>query len=283
MFITGHSMAQRIESANQQTGLSFIATKQQLLPAAGAASLHVGDGVAVFGGATSPVRAVTGLGMHAPVTTEVLAAAADFFRERHVDPVIELCPLAHPSLVERLRTHRFAALRFRHCYVRATPRPGLAQTQSPPPGLEIRPATTAERALWARTIDAGFTGQLPEEIALDSLDTSWVVAHKPDTICFLALLGGLPVGGGALSLVDNMGLLYSACVLGAARRLGIQQALLAARIDYAAGHGCRLVSVQAEPGTPSARNIERAGFSLSYTKTISGPLPRGGHTSGDPA
>lgn len=62
MFVTGHSMAQRIETANQQTGLSFIAAKQQLMPVAGAASLLVGDGVAVFGGATSPVRAVTGLG-----------------------------------------------------------------------------------------------------------------------------------------------------------------------------------------------------------------------------
>jgi GNAT superfamily N-acetyltransferase len=283
VFVTGHSMAQRIETANQRTGLSFIATKQQLLPAGGAASLLVGDGVAVFGGAASPVRAVTGLGMHAPVTAEVLATAVAFFTERHVEPVIELCPLAHPSLVERLRAHRFAALRFRHCYVRATPLPGLAHAQSPPPGLEIRPATAPERALWARTIDAGFTGQLPEEIALDALDTSWVVAHKPDTICFLALLGGIPVGGGALSLIDDMGLLYSTCVLGAARRLGIQQALLAARIDYAAGHGCRRVSVQAEPGTASARNIERAGFSLAYTKTITGPLPRPGHTTGDPA
>ena len=50
------------------------------------------------------------------------------------------------------------------------------------------------------------------------------------------------------------------------RNLGMQHALIAARLAAALAAGCDLAVVHTEPGSPSQRNVERLGFRLAYTK-----------------
>ncbi len=48
----------------------------------------------------------------------------------------------------------------------------------------------------------------------------------------------------------------------------MQTALIAVRIAEAEAAGCDLVCSQAAFGSPSQRNLERAGLSVAYTKAV---------------
>lgn len=86
--------------------------------------------------------------------------------------------------------------------------------------------------------------------------------------CYVASVGGTPAGIGALYVCDGVGSLAADGTLVAYRGRGCQTALLRARIADAAAAGCELVAAQAEPGSVSQRNIERAGLRTAYTRVI---------------
>ena len=49
---------------------------------------------------------------------------------------------------------------------------------------------------------------------------------------------------------------------------GVQMALLQARLNTAREAGCDIAITLTTPGSASQRNVERAGFSLAYTRAI---------------
>jgi ribosomal protein S18 acetylase RimI-like enzyme len=85
---------------------------------------------------------------------------------------------------------------------------------------------------------------------------------------YLARLNGIPAGAALLAIDDDLGYLANASTLPEYRRRGVQTALIAARIADAQAAGCDLVSSQAEFGSPSQRNLERAGLHVAYTKAV---------------
>ena len=62
--------------------------------------------------------------------------------------------------------------------------------------------------------------------------------------------------------------LFGASVRPAFRRRGIQQALIAARLDRARSLGAELASVTSHPGIPTERNAARFGFQLAYVRAV---------------
>jgi GNAT superfamily N-acetyltransferase len=52
------------------------------------------------------------------------------------------------------------------------------------------------------------------------------------------------------------------------RRRGIQQALIAARLEFARERGCRIATIGSRPGAGTERNVRRFGFQVAYTKAI---------------
>lgn len=111
-----------------------------------------------------------------------------------------------------------------------------------------------DAATWADLSMAGF-GPGSEEVMR-------VVAHAPGTRRFVATLNGTPSGTGALGVIAEVGALYGMSTLPAARRRGVQAALITARLHTAAAAGATLATVFTTPGTGSERNITRAGFQL---------------------
>jgi hypothetical protein len=69
-----------------------------------------------------------------------------------------------------------------------------------------------------------------------------------------------------MHLCDGVGLLAGASTVPEGRRQGAQNALLDARLRYAAQHGCDLAMMCALPGSASQRNAERHGFRIAYTR-----------------
>ena len=73
-------------------------------------------------------------------------------------------------------------------------------------------------------------------------------------------------GDSPLASYDGVAGLFGAGTRLPHRNLGIQHALISARLAAAAEAGCDLAAVDTEPGSESQRNVERLGFRLGYTK-----------------
>jgi len=110
----------------------------------------------------------------------------------------------------------------------------------------------------------GFTGR--DKLTPGDLVIPTPNFHMSTATCFLALLDGEPVGGGAMATHKGLASFFSASTRPALRGRGAQTALLHARLSAAVTAGCDLAMVHTTPGTASQRNVERAGFQLAYTK-----------------
>jgi GNAT superfamily N-acetyltransferase len=123
--------------------------------------------------------------------------------------------------------------------------------------LPVSPATPIREegaAVWAALAARGF-GPGTEEIMS-------VVAHAPGTQLFVAELNGTPAATAAMSLTEGIAAFHGTATLPEFRAQGLQTALLAHRLRFAAQAGADLASVFVTPGTGSERNVERAGFRL---------------------
>ena len=76
--------------------------------------------------------------------------------------------------------------------------------------------------------------------------------------------GDAPVAVGGLHVAGRTGWVGAAATVPHARRQGAQSALLAQRLRLAAEQGAVRVCVKAEPGSASARTLERLGFRTSH-------------------
>ena len=85
---------------------------------------------------------------------------------------------------------------------------------------------------------------------------------------YLARRDGAIAGGGSIRISDGLAQLSGAATLPAHRRRGVQSALLRARLLDAARHGCDLAVVTTEPASKSQQNVQRAGFSLLYSRAV---------------
>lgn len=62
--------------------------------------------------------------------------------------------------------------------------------------------------------------------------------------------------------------LFGLSLLPEFRRRGIQQALIAARLNSASVRGARLATIGSKPGAETERNVRRMGFATAYTKPV---------------
>jgi GNAT superfamily N-acetyltransferase len=266
MFFTDLALARRLEDAEMASSDDYARAKAALEPDRGAMSLRVGDGLAVFIGAGSPINRVHGLGMHTATTAADLQAAEAFFSARGEATRIDLCPLADGSLTALLLRRNYGVELFKQVWWRSLTNwaeHGADAAAQPDAHLRIECIRPEQRLLWAQVVSVGFGGGRLQEA---DVDIPLANAHKQATACFLAWVGDSPAGGGALAIHDGVAICYSASTRPAFRRLGIQRALLQTRLAYAVERGCDLASVSTTPGSPSQRNVERLVFRLAYTK-----------------
>jgi GNAT superfamily N-acetyltransferase len=244
------ALARRIERANAG----------QLDRTGPGSSIAVAGGRAVMKGPRSPFSAALGLGLEGPVSAEDLARV-----EAHLGlaggPVrVELHPSADASLAEQLAQRGYAVERFLLVWWR----PPLPLPEAPP--AEVRLIQEGERRAWvevfAQSYLGGPTQSDTQRLALGAM------TRAEGNACFLAFEGGAPAGCAIASALDGVALLSGAGVAPPFRGRGLQRALLRARLAWAAEQGCDIAAGATEPGTASARSLERAGFRCAYPKVV---------------
>ncbi len=261
-------LARRIEDALAADLVAFARARAALDPASGADHRAVAGGVVVWTGQFG--SRAQGLGLDGPVADAEVDRVVDFLGAPHRGAgraEIEICPLAVEALARSLerRPHRLHGVR----NVYATRLPARPIAGDPPAGLTIEAVAGEGLALWSRVLLDGFGYPLGER--RDGV-ARWndMMGTVPEATLLLASLHGEPVGASSVLVHDlpaggRVASLGGTTTLAAHRRRGVQLALLRHRLGLAAGAGCDLAVVTADPGGSSGRNARRAGFALAYT------------------
>lgn len=273
MIFSGIELAKRLEGAEGQACAMFAEARRRQFPQSGAEWMKCAGAFVVFDGVDSPVTQTFGLGIFEPVTPAALDEIENFFWERGAPVQHEVSPLAGVPALDLLCSRGYRPIEVSSVMFQPVRRP----EREPHQGIAVRIAETADDVeTWARTSAQGWASEHPE---LESFLTGFgaILAGREGSYCFLASLDGQPAAAGALSVHDGAALFAGASTLPAFRRRGLQAALLAARMEFAAEGGCDLAVMVAEAGSGSQRNAERQGFRIAYTRTkwqlpVSGPL-----------
>lgn len=228
----------------------------------------IADGCAVSTGRHYPINRALELGMREPIHADDLDAVEAFYRRRGLRAEIELCAFTDRSLIALVNARGYQIDRFRNIYVR------VPELLPPDPTSAVRITVTDAgdplRAEACALLAAqGFAGH-DRPLAADDINRvlATIGLQRPGASGYTAWIDDQPAGAGAMAIAGDVAVLYSASTLPAFRRRGVQTALLRARIDAAARAGCAWISVMADPDSKSARNIQRAGFALAYTKLV---------------
>ncbi len=265
MVLTSPSVAAALEEAEARHLRQQVDTWRTL----GAADAHV---VEIAGGVAAfterlfgrKLNHVTGLGMNGPVDPEALAALESAYAARGLGVEIDLCPHAVPGLLPLLASRGYAVNAFSNTYART-----LDDVADRGVDIEVLQGTEADELFIEASI-SGFSVQADTR-PRDLLAALARIAHaRDDTSLFVARIGDQVAGSAGLSVAETplgrVGELYIASTLPEFRGRGVQTALLRARLVAAKAAGCALAVVMARAANTSARNTERAGFRLAFTK-----------------
>jgi GNAT superfamily N-acetyltransferase len=227
------------------------------------AAEDIAGGIAVFTGVDSPVTQAFGFGLDGPVTATELERLETFFFSRGAPVTLELCPFIDRSLVELLKQRPYRLEEFSNVLVRDVL--GSEDTATIPSPVTVRAAEASEAKLYTKVVTDGFAEHVPPTQSL--LEVVEGFFHRPRGQCFFALLDGAVAGAGAVAAQDGVAEFYGASTLPGFRNRGVQTALIAERMAWAAGRGCEIATTTTAPATSSQRNFERAGFHIAYSRT----------------
>ena len=192
---------------------------------------------------------------------DYLDAVAAWYRARDLSPRFDVVPFgASTSLLRRLTALGFACDEF-FAVLYATP---SADVPAATPGIAVDEISVDGLDAWVELyLDSFGFGEADRAAGRVAVRRQY--AH-PGFRHYVARLDGTPAAVGALYREHSVAGLAAAATIAAYRGRGCQMALVRRRIRDAALEGHDLIVAQVECGGVSARNLERAGLHLAYTK-----------------
>ncbi|GGP23161.1 GNAT family N-acetyltransferase [Silvimonas iriomotensis] len=276
----GPELALILEHAEALHLARQVAAWQTISADAEARVIPVGGGIAAFTRRDfgRKLNHVCGLGLNDTVTAADLYALETAYATLGLGTEIDLCPHVDPALLPLLADRGYQVNAFSNTYVRA-----LDDLPTLPPHagrIECRDEVAA--AAFIEQSVLGFSVQLSTRPVALLQALARIATQREDTRLFGAWLDGQLAGTAGMAILPSaagpVAHLYIASTLPDYRGMGVQQALCRARLTAAQAAGCRYAFVTARPANVSARNAERAGLRLAYTKSTfarPAPLPLG--------
>lgn len=258
------SLSEKLERAEARANASFVETRARLFPDSGAEWIEVAGAYAMFDGVESPCTQTFGLGMFDEVTDDHLGTIESFF-VNHGAPIFhEVSPLADPSLIPLLSGRGYQPIELSNVMYRSLNSfDGNGRVN---PDLATRVITSGEVDLWARTSADGWATE-HESLADFMFGFGRISAQCHGSFPYLAELDGKPIATGMLFIHDEVAILAGASTIPEGRNNGAQNALLDARLRFAAEKGCTLAAMATLPGSQSQKNAQKNGFHIAYTRT----------------
>jgi GNAT superfamily N-acetyltransferase len=198
-----------------------------------------------------------------PVHLPDVTGALEAYQRHDLTPSIEVSPgAASAELADLLSEHGLRHTDFHPIFVR------LASDLTPnsPAGIEVERVGEAELDTFA-------------EVYLHGWQTEdWLAPHLRSYIAhwprqrgyelYLAREQGAPIAVAVLFVFEDVCYLADAATSPEHRSRGAQSALIAARVARAKELGAQIVLGQAEFGSSSQRNMERAGLPVCYARAV---------------
>ncbi|MFC4278217.1 GNAT family N-acetyltransferase [Achromobacter aloeverae] len=270
MILTGLEVAHALEFTEATHLGRQVAAFRTLTKREDVSALSVCGGIAAFTDSTfgRKLNHVTGLGMGVTVSEEAISQLEARYSARALDVEVDLCPHADPSALAVLSARGYVVNAFSNTYVHDLLGDDL---EAPPPaGIEIVADRSVVESIFVSHSVAAFEAQAQSRPRALLETLALIAAARTDTTLYAATLDGRPAGTAGMSIVASaMGKiahLYIAGTHPSYRGRGVQRALIHARLSAARQAGCTMASITARPRNASARNTERAGFRLAYTK-----------------
>jgi hypothetical protein len=255
-------LAQRLEKQDALLNVWYAEALERLKPESLPAIAHIGGGTVVYVGNESPLSRAVGFGMNGELTDIDFDALEDFYCSRNASAQIDLCPLAHPSLMLLLGERGYQFAEFINLWYLPLREYALPPAVS---GVDVHIVNRKEGQIWAETLTRGFN-TLDEHAALET-DFSIPFLSMSNTYCFMARIDSEAAGAGMMAIHEGVAILFGTSTVPPMRNRGAQSALLRERLNFALQSQCELALVGTTPGSNSQRNVERLGFRLAYTKT----------------
>lgn len=264
MILSDIELSRKLERTEGRANADFVETRARLDPDSGAEWINVGGAYAMFDGVGSPLTQTFGLGIFEEATSENLERLEWYFKDRDADVLHEVSPMPDQSLLSLLAERGYRPVELTAVmYQELTP--GSWADHPTNPAISVRPIQDGEADLWAAVAAEGWSTE-HESLGDFMLAFGKIAARAAGSRPFMAEMGGRSVGAGSFAIYDDVCILSGATTIPDARRQGVQNGLLAARLAYAAEHECRLAMMCALPGSQSQKNAQRNGFDIAYTR-----------------
>ena len=247
------------KSASIKAQSAMIRLLQERFPLREACRLEYPSGGALlFAGMDALSTTASGFGSYGPVPERELEKVESDFRRLCGSARFSVGERSHPEFLEQLnrRGYQSTSLNMGWYF------PHKSAPPSNVAGLEIRAARSKEEEdAWIDSVALGFHGHVPSEsyreifagLGFHSLANAYIAVHD-----------GLCVGGGVMTYCDGVANLHATALRPGhpPRGLGIQRALLTARIQDAHKRGAEIITstTSADPTSASYRNLEKVGF-----------------------
>ena len=252
----------RLEASAVSAGLNLVDSLRLLDPTSPADGCEFLGGALIAMGRGRYVNRAIGVSMNELSASDV-EAIEQFFVDREVAPSLELSTWAPAPTIAALARRNFTPNWFRSVFA-ISPR-SLDVTQSA--DLRIDRVGEEDVELWLDVFARGFGADHQDTRAIsDEIARASYASQGSQT--FIAHLGALTVGCGAVQIVDGVAWLGGAATIPGFRGRGVQSALVAHRLRVATDLGCELGAATAYSGGASARNLSRLGFQHTHTQVV---------------
>jgi ribosomal protein S18 acetylase RimI-like enzyme len=269
------TLARRIEAAEATLIAGMGQAVARRLGPSQVVVMPLGKGAAVMPGPGSHLSKVAGLGFE-PVDEAALAGVEREFARFNTAVRVELSSLADPSIARLLSGRGYALAGFEN--VLGLPLP-LSQPADESAAIELNVvAQTGADDLeeWAGVVTTGFShpdtfdGPPPIEVTnISGVDLIFRDLASLDGFSqYVARRAGRIAGGASMRIDNGVAQLCGAATLPEFRRLGVQTALVRARLAHAADAGCDVAVLTTEPASRSQANAQRQGFELLYVRAV---------------
>ncbi len=239
---------------------------------------RIGDDVRPFAGGVAArstpgawCNYAAGFGFDGVVTRSELEEIIAWYHEKGIEPRLETHPFQHPETLAALEDLKFVTRQFEFVFARdldagEVVRPVVAT----PPELRVRLVDQSSPAAMRQYALLAMSGFYPPGTSPGEEDVRLAIkgASGTHSLAVIAWMDGTPVGAGGAEVVGEVAALFGASVLPEYRRRGVQQALLAERLNLAAQRGANIASIGSLPGAITERNVRRMGFQAAYVKSM---------------
>ena len=257
-------LSKKLERTEARISADMIESRKILFPEIGAEWTEIAGVYVMFDGAESPLTQTFGLGLFDEITSKEMDEIEAFFKQHDAPVFHEVSPLADPSLLGLLNERGYRPVELTSMMFRSLESEDKINLPKNP-NIETRIIGAEEIDIFAKTAVKGWSAEMPEFESF-GLDFCRVSANSKSASSFIAEIEGVSAATGSLLICEDVGELGGASTVPEFRNQGAQNALLAARLNYARERGCKIAIMGALPGSQSQKNAEKNGFRIAYTR-----------------